>query len=88
MANMDDRDAAHVMYDHRGARISVFASPRKRALAKPASFHRKVVDGRPFYVGRHRGYTVVATQRDDVLYRFVSDVDGPQLVRLASTVHR
>ena len=79
---------AHLMYDARGARVSVFANPKKGALAAPASFESRWVEGQPFVVGRHRGYTVVATQRGDVIYRFVSDLDGAELVRFASSVHR
>lgn len=85
---LDSRDVAHLMYDARGARVSVFANPKKGAWATPASFESKWVGGRPYLVGQHRGYTVVATERGDVVYRFVSDLDDAELVRFASSVHR
>ncbi len=85
LAHLHKKEAAHLMYDHRGGRISVFASRRNR-WAPPASFVRRTVGGRSVYVGRHRGYTVVAVPRGTVLYSLVSDVDDEQLVRLASDI--
>jgi anti-sigma factor RsiW len=88
VSSLDDGQAVHLLYDHRGARISLFANPKRGAVVVPASFSRRLVAGRPYLVGSHRGYNVVATERDDVLYRFVSDVDGAELVRIAASVHR
>jgi anti-sigma factor RsiW len=87
LSSIDNRDAALVTYDARGARISLFAYPKPDHLAKPASFEEVEVLGRPLLVGRHRGYNVVAWEEDDLLYSLVSDVDGPELVRLAAS-HR
>lgn len=86
VSHLDNADAVHLLYDHRGARISVFANPKRGNMAMPASFSRRLVEGRPYLVGSHRGYNVVATERDDVVYRFVSDVDGAELVRIAASV--
>ncbi len=88
MSNIDRREAAHLMYDHRGARVSVFANPRQGQVTMPESFERQQVKGRTVMVGRHRGYTVVAAERDGMIYHFVSDLDRPALLRFVSTLHR
>lgn len=88
MSNLGADPTVQFMFDHRGARVSVFANEKHGALAAPANFERRLVHGHPMYVGHHRGYTVVATERGDVLYRFVSDLDGAELVRFASSMHR
>lgn len=88
VSNLGKAPAAHIMYDHRGARVSVFANEKRGAMAVPASFERRLVRGQPMLVGRHRGYSLVATERGDVVYRFVSDLDGAELVRFASSMHR
>lgn len=87
MSNMDRRETAHLMYDHHGARVSVFAHPRTGQLAAPAAFRRQLVRGQPVLVGRHRGYTLAATERDGVVYRFVSDLDSPALLQFVSSLH-
>lgn len=88
VSSLGKDDAAHIMYDHRGVRVSVFANERRGAMAVPATFERQLVRGQPVVVGRHRGYNLVATERGDVVYRFVSDLDRPELVRFATSVHR
>lgn len=84
--NLSDRDAAYIMYDQRGARISLFAIPYGREVANLADFTARSVDGRIVHVGRHRGYSVVAWGQDGVLYSLVSEVDTEELVRLVRMV--
>lgn len=86
MSNIARGEAVHLMYDHRGARVSVFANPAEGRVVMPAQFVSEVVDHQPMMVGRHRGYTVVVTERDGVVYHFVSDLDRPAMVRFASTL--
>ena len=88
LSSLAKQEAAHLMYDHRGARISVFARPLGERLSPPAHFNVRQVDGRPVLVGRHRGYNVVSLQRKNVLYSLVSDVDNVQLIELARTFSR
>lgn len=88
LSNLANHEAAHLMYDHRGARISVFARPLSKGWSRPAHFNERNVDGLPLLVGRHRGYNVVALRRKNVLYSLVSDVDDVQLIELARTFSR
>jgi anti-sigma factor RsiW len=80
-----DRRAAFLMYDHRGARVSVLVHPTEREeLAAPPRFEARHVGGRPVLVGRHRGYNVLAWVRGALLYSVVADVDPHELERLVS----
>lgn len=88
VSSLGEDEAAHFMYDHRGARVSVFANVKRGAMTVPSSFERRFVHGQPILVGRHRGYNLVATERGNVVYRFVSDLDDAELVRFATSVHR
>ncbi len=88
MSHMGRQDTAHLMYDHHGARVSVFAHPKRGQLAASDAFRRQLVRGQPVLVGRHRGYTLAATERDGVVYRFVSDLDSPALLQFVSSLHR
>lgn len=86
LANIHDRDVPLFQYEHRGAKVSLVAYPesgRGRA-ALPDDFERRHVGDRDFYVGAERGYNVVAWRERGTLYSLVSDVDGSELVRLAS----
>ena len=84
--SLSDRDAAFLMYDQRGARISLFAIPCGRRLLNMANFRARSVAGRRVLVGRHRGYSMVTWDQSGVLYSMVSDVDQEELVRLVSMV--
>lgn len=88
LSSLAKQEAAHLMYDHRGARISVFARPLGDGWSPPEHFIIRQVDGRSLLVGRLRGYNVVAPQRKNVLYSLVSDVDDVQLIELARTFSR
>lgn len=83
--HVDDERAALLMFDHRGARVSMLVYPAKgRTLQPPPSFETEVVAGRTLLVGKHRGYNMVAFTRGPHVYSVVSDLDRQDLVRLAS----
>jgi anti-sigma factor RsiW len=86
LSNIKNRDAAYIMYDDRGARISLFAYPIEGRVSVPRDFQERRVGKRSMMVGKHRGYNVVAWESGDVLYSLVSDVDPAELVQLASTI--
>lgn len=88
LSSLAKQEAAHLMYDHRGARISVFARPLADRWSPPEHFNVRQVDGRRLSVGRHRGYNVVELHRKNVVYSLVSDVDDVQLIELARTFSR
>ncbi|MEL7372122.1 MAG: hypothetical protein AAFN74_24565 [Myxococcota bacterium] len=83
---LSNRDAALIMYDQRGARISLFAIPCGLHPPPMSNFDTRSIDGREVMVGRHRGYSMVTWGQGGVLYSMVSDVDSDQLVRLVSMV--
>jgi anti-sigma factor RsiW len=85
LSNISDRDAAYVMYDQRGAKVSLFAVPAPRRLGEPEGFERRTVGQTVYLVGQRRGYNVVSWRDRDLFYSLVSDVDPGELVRLAST---
>jgi len=80
LASIRNHEAAHVMYDHRGARISLFAYPKPRRVRVPEEFEARIVRGREVILGEHRGYNVVSFTEGDVMYALVSDLDVQQLV--------
>lgn len=80
--HVSDKRAAFLMYDHRGARVSMVVFPAKDALTAPPSFKSRVVGGQRVVLGRHRGYNMMAWKRGPLLYSVVSDVDQHELVRL------
>lgn len=86
LSHIENREAAYIMYDDRGARISLFAYPVEGRISMPKSFRQRSVGKRQMMVGKHRGYNVVAWESGDVLYSLVSDVDPGELVELAATI--
>lgn len=83
LSNLRDRDAAIVMYDHRGARVSLFAVPTSD-FGSPEGFERLRVGPRELLVGQRRGYNVVSWREGSLMYSLVSNVDSGELVRLVS----
>ncbi|MBI4817001.1 MAG: zf-HC2 domain-containing protein [Deltaproteobacteria bacterium] len=83
LSNLKDRDAAIVMYDRRGARVSLIAVPATD-FGSPEGFERRQVGPREMLVGQRRGYNVVSWREGRLVYSLVSDVDSGELVRLAS----
>jgi anti-sigma factor RsiW len=87
LSNIKNRDAAYIMYDDRGARISLFAYPTDgNRVSVPSDFQERQIGNRSMMGGKHRGYNVVAWESGDVLYSLVSEVDPTELVQLASTI--
>jgi len=85
LSNIRDRDVAYMMYDQRGAKLSLFAYPSATGVALPEGFERRTVGDRELFVGRRRGYNVVSWKDRNLFYSLVSDVDPGELVQLAST---
>jgi anti-sigma factor RsiW len=87
LSNIHDQDVALVMYDHRGAKLSLFAYPiGPQDGVLPQGFERRQVGGRELMVGAERGYNVVAWRDRGTFYSLVSDVDPSELVQLAAAV--
>ena len=84
LAQLRNREAAHVMFDHRGARISMLAFPRPSRFRPPDGFGTRVVAGREVVVGQHRGYNLAVFSEGDVVYALVSMLDLEQLLSLLS----
>lgn len=85
LSSLDDREAAYMIYDHRGARLSVFAYPKPAHFSRPSGFEEVRAGRRVLLVGQRRGYNVVAWEDGDVVYSMVSDLDPGELLELAST---
>ncbi len=88
LSNIANQDAAYVMYDHRGARISLFAYPKPKRFGTPPGFEERRVHGQPLLVGQHRGYNVVTWSQGQTVYSLVSDVDASELIDLAVSTDR
>lgn len=86
LSNIANRDAAYVMYDDHGARISLFAVPSDGRFEMPETFSRRVVHGIPVRIGEHRGYNVVAWEQGKLMYALVSSVDPDVLVKFVGQV--
>ena len=88
LSNIQDRDVAYMMYDHRGARLSVFAYPDDGGDGLDArGFHRRRAGARDVYVGQRRGYNVVSWKDRGMNWSMVSDVDPGELVHLVKTTY-
>lgn len=88
LASIANRDAAYVMYDQRGARISLFAYPKPRRFLPPPGFVEREVHGRTLQIGTHRGYNVVTWVSANTVYALVSEVDHDRLIDLAASQDR
>ncbi len=92
--HVGDRPAGLLMYDHRGARVSVLVRPafgRSEGAAPRALLVRRDMDGRSAWFGEHRGYRVAAWQDDGLDYAAVADLDPIELealVRVRSRLAR
>jgi len=85
LSSIGERDAAYVMYDHRGARVSLFAYPRADDEA-PKDFRRRQHGGRELLGGQRRGYNVIQWRARDLEYSLVSDLDPDEMVHLAGSI--
>jgi anti-sigma factor RsiW len=88
LSSLDDREAAYMMYDHRGAKLSVFAYPKPARFSRPNGFEEIHAGSHVLLVGKRRGYNVVAWEAGEVVYSMVSDLDPRELVELASTIEQ
>lgn len=79
--HLADQKAAFLMYDHRGARVSMLVYPSKSSLTPPPRFEARRVGDRDVVAGRHRGYNLVAWSHGPLIYALVSDVDEHELLR-------
>lgn len=86
LSSLDDHDAAYVMYDRRGAKVSFFAYPKPDRFTKPVDFREEVAGKKTVLVGKRRGYNVVAWEQGDLVYSLVSDIDPKEMVELASGI--
>ena len=82
--NLDDREAAYVMYDRRGSKLSLFAYPKPERFTRPADFHEEHAGTKTVLVGKRRGYNVVAWEEGDLVYSLVSDIDPKEMLDLAA----
>ncbi len=82
--NLGRRKSAYLMYDRRGVRISVFASPGTNRNLSPPEFRPAQRAGRELYLGEHRGYRIVSFSKGDLEYSIVGDAETEDLVELAS----
>lgn len=79
-----DRKAALLMFDRRGARISLLVYGwESEAVLPPPQFRVRRIKNRAVVVGRHRGYNMVAFRRGPHLYSVVSDLDEEELIQMA-----
>ncbi|MSP62347.1 MAG: hypothetical protein EXR72_18845 [Myxococcales bacterium] len=83
LANMRERDAAYLVYDVGGQKVSVlvfdpgavrYESPRHRSVQN----HNVYLDG-------HGGYHVATYRHGDVGYAFTSDMDEERMIQLVSS---
>ncbi len=86
LSSIKDHDVAYVMYDHRGAKMSLFAVPTQETPRDPPGFQRRIVGDRVMWVGTKRGYNVVAWKDRGTFYSLVSDVDPSELVEVAGAM--
>lgn len=84
LSNLDDSDAAYVMYDRRGAKLSLFAYPKPARFVRPADFQEARAGTKTVLVGKRRGYNVVAWEEGDLVYSLVSDIDPKEMLDLAA----
>lgn len=84
LSSFDEREAAYVMYDHRGAKLSLFAYPKPDRVAPPQGFEEVRAGERTLLVGKRRGYNLVAWEEGALVYLLVSDVDPRELIDLAA----
>ena len=83
LSHIERNDVAYLMYDHRGARISLFAFPRGRGLSTVPGHRlspRTDAIGRSIFVGQERGYNVVSWTGPSADYALVSEIDVQAMI--------
>jgi mycothiol system anti-sigma-R factor len=83
LTNVGDRQAAYLVYDINGSKVSVFIfDPGKRSVEAP---HRMVIGNREVFLDQERGYSVVLYRDRGVEYAITSDLDSDQMLKLVSS---
>lgn len=86
LARLRNHEAAHLMFDHRGARISMLAFAKPSRFRPPDDFSVRTVAGREVSLGQHRGYNLVAFEEGEVMYTLVSMLEPERLLSLVASV--
>lgn len=82
LANVRDHDAAYLVYDVGGARVSVMVFDPSNV---PMATQRlRQVGHRNLYFDGERGYNVMVYRDRDIGYAFTSDLDEDRMVQLVS----
>ncbi len=83
LAHVRDRDAAYLVYDVNGERVSVVVfDPSNLPLETRRS---RQVGQQPVYLGGERGYHVAMFRDRDIGYAVTSDMDEDRMLQLVST---
>lgn len=86
LESIANRDAAYMMLDHRGARISVFAYPNEGLLSVTEVRTVRTPKGVEVQVGEHRGYNFVVLERLGIRYAFVSELEVEELTQIVDAL--
>ncbi len=83
------RDAALLQYVLRGRhRVSVYMFDPQRVPLRATRLHPRHVGSRSVFVGRVRGYSVAASERDGIGYALASDLTDDEAVQLLVSASR
>jgi mycothiol system anti-sigma-R factor len=83
LANIRDRQAAYLVYDVHGNKVSVFIfDPGELPLDAPK---KQVIGNREVFFDEERGYNVALYRDRGVGYAIASDLDSDQMYKLVST---
>jgi mycothiol system anti-sigma-R factor len=83
LANIGDRQAAYLVYDVHGNKLSVFIfDPGDLPLEAPK---KTVIGNREVYFDQERGYNVALYRDRGVGYAIASDLDSDQMYKLVSS---
>lgn len=84
LANVRERDAAYLVYDVNGNKVSVFMfDPREM---QPSQLPRQQLGGHDVTLTQERGYNVALFEDAGVGYAIASDMDRDSMVKLISAV--
>jgi len=83
LANIRDRQAAYLVYDVHGNKLSVFIfDPGELPMDAP---RKQVIGNRDVYFDEERGYNVALFRDRGVGYAIASDLDSDQMYKLVSS---
>ena len=83
MSNLRDHDAAYLVYDVKGSKVSVFVFDPAQLDLDDGDDHL-VVHGHDVYLGARSGYNVALYRDHGVGYAITGDVNQPEMLRLVS----